>query len=724
MAYSDNAEVTGTADEKFLATARKRFKAAKEYWDRIYGPARDDLKFFDGDQWPEAVERQRKLPGTAERPCLTINRLPQFHKQIVNDYRQSTISLRAQPQGAEDADTARTYQGLFRQIEKQSYAQLAYIMALGGSSIHGIGYFRILTDYTSDDSFDQDILIKRVTRPFTHYPDPEADEFFLEDANFWFVIEKLPKEEYKDLYGDDAADFDDDGEDVDWCSEGQVTIAEYFYFVNEVKTLVQLGNGDILDKKEADKLGVLGDVKRERTVRARKLHWAKIDGKSVLERREWAASRIPIVPVWGDELWIDEKRKLSGIVRPAKDSQRMYNYWQSAKTEMIALAPKAPYIAAEGQIAGHEDDWRAASITPKAVLTYKPISVDGHLVGAPQRQTYEAPVQAIIQASMQAADDMKATIGMYDASLGAKGNETSGIAIERRQREGDTATYHYVDNLAMSIGYAGTIISELIPIIYDTERQLRIIGEDGAMKTVTVNQVDENGNPVPGSPQLMDARYDLVLDTGPSFSTLRDETARTIVELSHNYPRLMEVAGDIAIGAMSFQGAREIAERLKRTVPPEVVGPDEDPVTKLYAAEQQLQQGKQVIEMLTAKVQEMEEERAKGELKLQNRSGELQIKRQELELKKMELAAKLAEAEQAAQNGEDASKQVESMAAVIQALMSLGSQIETMQDVIMEAIAEDDDAGEAAPEVLPEPEMTGTPEGEPEIIAETPVEQL
>lgn len=682
-------------DEKFLKKAQERFAEAKEYWDRIYGPAREDLEFFAGEQWPGHLKAERSAPGAGQRPTLTINRLPQFHNQIVNDYRQASIGMRAVPQGAEDDDAAKTYQGIFRQVEKHSVAQLAYIKGISDAATHGLGYIRVLTDYADDKSFDQDIFIKRVTNCFAHYPDPTAQGFFLEDAEYWFVVERMKKEDHEGQYDDEELeDFDVDLVDPEWINDDDVIVAEYFYFEYKNKTLLELGNGEVVFKEDYKEDFAALDIKRQRKVQARVLNWAKIDGCRVLDKRELKTKRIPIVPVWGNELWIGEKRQASGFVRNAKDSQRMYNYWQSAKTEMVALAPKAPYVAAEGQLEGHEEEWKSASTTPRAVLVYKATSVDGHLVPAPQRQSYEAPVQAIIQASLQAADDMKATIGIYDASLGARGNETSGIAIERRQKEGDTATFNFTDNLALAIGYVAQIVAELIPITYDTERQLRIIGEDGIMKTVTVNQTDEEGNPVKGSPQIVDVRYDLVLDTGASLATQRQETARILTELSHNYPKLMEVAGDIAIGAMNFTGAREIAQRLKRTIPPEVVGPNEDPVTKLHAAEQQLQQGAAVIEGLTAKVKELELQVTEQKLKLVNKSGEIKVKEDEVAIKRREL---MLRAQELQKNDAEGKVTGESIGAVIEAVLALGSQLEALQDMVMAAVAEEDTGDDEPP---------------------------
>lgn len=710
------------ADDEFLAKARERFKAAKEYWDKIYIPAKEDLEFYAGDQWPAGIKAQRESDITNPRPVLTINRLPQFHNQIVNAYRQSTLSMKASPQEEGDVETARVYEGMYRQIEKQSFAQTAYIKALSDGTIHSMGYIRVVTEYANDDSFDQDIFIRREVNPFRHYPDPKATQFFLEDSRFWFVVDKVPKTEYDDggEYEDfDPADFTGDEKfNADWREDEEVIIAEYFYFETKKKKLHLMKDGstawedDIIDveKEDADEGKLLRDnIEKSRDVDKKTLMWCKIDGYNVLEKpREWAKPRIPIAPVWGNELWVGEKRQVSGIVRGAKDSCRMYNYWQSAKTEMIALAPKAPYVAAEGQLEGErEAEWRSASHTPKSVLYYKPVSVDGHLVPAPQRVTYEAPVQAIIQASMQASDDIKAAIGLYDASLGMQGNEVSGKAITARKSQGATATYNHVDNLAMSIGYTGLIVGELMPVIYDTRRTMRIIGETGKTETITINGDNPKHN-------IADAKYDLVLDAGPSYATQREETSTLLTELARQYPKLWDVAGDIAIRNMDFGGASEIADRLKRTLPPEVVGDDEDPVTKLAAAQNTIKQMQSAISAAQDKIQELDASNQMAEAKLNDKSGELKIRQQELRIKADEAKAKLIAAGAAAASQKETANAIPLIQEAMDAIRDLGGQFTGVMDMV-QALAE----GAGTPNNAGAPALEA-PEGEqPPTGAET-----
>jgi hypothetical protein len=688
-------------DDAFLQKAKERYERAREYWNPLWEKAKDAHKFYGGDQWPQMAKLTRMIGTPKERPMMVVNRLSQFHNQIVNDYRQSTIGMKAIPKDTEHVPTAEAYEGLFRQIEKQSFAQVAYIKALSDGSIGGVGFIGVETDYESDTSFNQEIYIRRFTSPFVNYPDPDARGFFLEDSEYWFVLQKCSQSAYKEEFGDKESSSWDS---VNADDKDDIILAQYWYFEYRTRTLILFVDGSTEFEDEVDKDHQdfhENKVKSRRKVRVRELKWALLDGDKVLDHKDWPKPRIPIVPVWGNEQWVDEKRVLTGFVENAKDPCRVYNYMTSAMVEAIGLAPKAPYIAEEGQLEGHEDDWNSAATTPKSVLKYKAVSVDGHIIGAPQRNSYEAPIAAIVQAGREASDNMKATIGMYDASLGQRSNETSGLAIEKRKREGDVATYNFVDNLAISVGYLGLIVGELIPVYYDTARSIRAVDKMGAIKNIKINDPsDEN------SPKIANVLHDLVLDTGPSFQTQRDETAQTLIELSHNFPKLMEVAGDIAVGNMNFSGAAEIAARLKRTLPPAVVGDDADPEAKAAALQQQLDQGKKVVEELTAKVAELEHANSKMELQLANRSGEIGIKQAEIAIKRRELDAKL---EALADEGKKGDHTHESLAAVAEALIEFGKELEVIKDMITEAAHT-----EAAPEAGQRSEAEeATPAAEP-----------
>jgi hypothetical protein len=337
--------------------------------------------------------------------------------------------------------------------------------------------------------------------------------------------------------------------------------------------------------------------------------WRKCTGYDVLEEREIPGRFIPVFPVYGDEIDLDGKVIRSGVVRFAKDPQRAYNYWLTSATEEVALRPKTPFIMAEGQAEDYEDQWSQANNRSFAYLTYKPTTVDGILVPPPQRSQPADIPSGMLAMAMHANDNIKATTGIFDASLGARGNETSGRAILARQREGDVANYHYVDNLSRAIRHAGRVIVSWIPKIYDTQRVVRIMGEDESLKFETVNKVEMKHELDEFTQQIQtienvlnDVRvgtYDVTVTTGPAYSTMRQEAAQAMVEFGQSWPKLMDIAGDKVVKAMDWPGAEEIAERIKKTIPPELTREkDEEEEDLPPQVVQQIEQATQYIEVL------------------------------------------------------------------------------------------------------------------------------
>lgn len=613
-------------DTKLLETARERFRLAEEAEDHIRDEALDDLKFRAGEQWPDDIENARKLE---KRPCLTINRLPQFIRQVTNDQRQNRPAIQVNPvddQG--DPETAEILQGLVRHIEHNSSADIAYDTAFEHAVTMGFGYFRVITNYVDPMSFDQEILIKRIKNPFTVYFDPTCQEPDYSDAGWAFIVDELTEGNYKEQYPDSELASLNDWVSIGdhapgWLSKNGVRIAEYFVIEQKRKTIVLLSDKSVIPKdKLPETLPEDLTIVAERETLVPVVKWYKINGIEVLEETEWVGKWIPIVPVLGDEIEVDGKRELCGLVRFAKDPQRMYNYWATAETEMIALAPKAPWVMAEGQDEGYERQWDTANTKNYSRLVYKPKSLNGEALPPPSRNYAEPPVQAITQARLQSSDDLKATTGIYDASLGARGNETSGKAILARQREGDVANFHYIDNLTRAIRHLGRILVDLIPRIYDAPRVLRIIGEDGSQKTVQVNQpVQEQG--VEKIYDLTTGKYDVIVSVGPSYTSKRQEAVESMMQLTQNYPKLAEIAGDLLVKNMDWPGAKEIAERIRKTLPPgmaEQENEQDDGKTPMPPEMQaQFQQMQQMIEQLTQALNQAQDKLEGKEMELESK---------------------------------------------------------------------------------------------------------
>lgn len=618
--------------QEFLETAFARFKQAEEAEREIRKEALDDLKFRAGDQWPDEIKRQRDQDN---RPCLTVNKLPQFIRQITNDQRQNRPAIKVSPvDSGADVDTAKILQGIIRHIEYDSDADTAYDSAFEGAVTKGFGYFRVISEFEGPMSFNKQLKIQKVRDDFSVYLDPFYIQPDGRDINWGFIFEDLPHEDYKMIYPNsemtgslvDKRGFGDS--EKDWINSEYVRVAEYYYkeFIEKEIILYESDSGPIVMQMDQVKTpdGFIEGfdpekVLKRRTAQVPVVKWCKINAFEILEETDWAGQWIPIIPVLGDWLEVDGKKKLEGIVRHSKDSQRMYNYWSSAETEAIALAPRAPFIGVEGQFKGHEDKWRTANTKNHAYLEYKNVSLTDTPTPPPQRNTFEPAVMAITNAKLGSSDDMKSTTGIYDPSLGNRSNETSGIAINARVAQAQTSNFHFTDNLSRALKHTGRILIDLIPKIYDTERTIRIIGEDNSEEIVTINRVvddEEKEN----STSLGFGKYDITVSTGPSFATKRQEAVQTMLDFIKVYPPAAQLISDLIVKNIDFHGSDEIAERLKTILPPDILaqegknGKEKVPVH----IQRQLAQMSQLIEQLTqqlnAKSEALEGEVVKAQM--------------------------------------------------------------------------------------------------------------
>jgi hypothetical protein len=583
-------------EDDFLSTARERFKLSAESENKLRDLQLSDLRFYSGEQWPDNVKRQREMD---KRPCLTLNRMPQFVHQVTNEIRQNKPAPNVSPvDDTGDKETAEIFQGLIRHIERQSKADTARSYAAFYAVVCGRGYYRIVTDFADPMGFDQEIYIKRIKNPATVYMDPACQEPDYSDARYCFIVEDLTEDEFKAQFPDkdmySAEDFRSLGDDAPfWRFEKGVRIAEYFSREMVPTPIAMLADGTVLPLEQVPE-GT--NIIAQRTTDMPLVKWCKIDGCQVLEEADWPGQWIPVIAVLGEEYDIDGETELSGMVRNAKDPQRMLNYWESCKTETIALAPRAPYMVAEGQTENHEQEWAQANTRNYPYLIYKPKAVGQELVPPPQRQVYEPPVQAITQAEQVAVDHMKAATGIYDASLGNRSNETSGIGIRARKMQGDVANYHYVDNLTTAITHEGRILVDLIPKIYDRPgRVVRIIGEDGTEKSVPVNApFREQSNGMQKFYDLSAGRYDVAVAVGPSYATKRQESAESMMQFAQVAPELVPRYADLLVTAMDWPGADAIADRIR---PPDIPKEGEPPIPpQAQAAMQQMQQQAQELQ--------------------------------------------------------------------------------------------------------------------------------
>lgn len=606
-----------------LETARKRYKRAIDAEDENRKHALEAIKFRNLEQWDPAIKRARETDPEGARPCIVLDKTNQYLRQVCNEQRQNRPSIKVRPVDDKgDIKVAEIYQGLIRNIEDQSSADIAYDTAYEHAADGGFGYIRIISEYCDEKSFDQDLRIKRVRNRFQVVMDPDRQEPDGSDAKWAFVVEKMHKDDYEAQYGNDyPINWDDDSKIfADWVEKEHCLIAEYFRVEEEQKKLVMWADGSTTLEGEMPKVAGLAPMLRngkpvERTTTVRKIKWSKINGKDELESRDLPGKWIPIVEVIGNELDIEGKSVKSGLLKGAMEPQRIHNYAGASFVENVALAPKAPWVAAEGQLEGHENDWRTANRRNLAVLQYKPLLLDGTVpVPAPQRASPPG-IPVGWQATLQNTEhDIQASMGMYNAALGADSNEKSGIALQRKQREADTATFHYQDNHARSIRHVGRILVDLIPHYYDTARQARILGEDGTPDMVMLNPNQDKAlveGPEGAFYNLNVGKYDVTVSTGPSFTTKRQEAAEFMsnVAAAAKDPATVQIATYLAVKNSDMAGAEEGTKMLKKLLPPGIVEEDgeEVPVVNTPQGPLPLPQAEQLIGQLMQSVAQAEE---------------------------------------------------------------------------------------------------------------------
>lgn len=629
-------------EQEFLADVLTKFKLAEDFERDDRRRAAEDLAFRSGEgQWPDSVKIEREQAG---QPCLTINRVRSAVKQVVNEARRNRPSVKVVPVEDSDKDTAEIVQGLVRQIEAESRAQMVYLPAFDSTVAGGFrGSWRVMTRYCDDDGFDQEIRLLPIQSPFAVYWDPDSKELDRADAKWCFVVEEMTKTVFRQRYpektpGDWTTEYAGEVRNG-WLSDKTVRVAEYW-------CIEEGPEQEIMNPETGE----------TRMIREKLVLCYKISGHAILEPpREFPSKHIPIVSCEAPREWEDGRLRGVSLIRDAKDPQRMYNYWQTTITEKVALAPKAPFLVTPKQIEGLDGFWKAAN---RANLPYLPFNPDPANPGAPQRQQPAFVNAAELQQAGQAIDDIKATTGIYDASLGARSNETSGRAIMARQQEGDTSTYDYMDALSVAIERTGRILVDMIPRVYTSRRAVRILNEDETVVAKVINDSPETE---------LSGRYDVRVTVGPSYSTKRMEARDSMMQFVQAVPKAGEVGADVIARNMDWPGADELAKRFKKVLPPGIA--DEDP--KDMTPEQQQQMASQA---------------------------ELASKMEALQTRSQIADVKLKEA-QAAKYAADAEKVTVDAAMAASQLQAMTQQLPMMvQELVMQSLQQLMQGGEAPPE--------------------------
>lgn len=580
------------SDRDLVREVNDRLSQAYNFDQHNRDSAAAALKFLAGDQWPELARTAR-----ANRPMLTINKLPQFLHQVTNDIRKNSPVLKVTPVGAGgDPVIAQIYDGIISDIQYRSSAKTVY--ATGGyhAAACGIGHWRVKTCYQDEDTFDQEIKVELIPYPLAVYWDPAAVKPDRSDAMWCIVVDLVPTDTFKLKYpGASQTSISEVraptfSTGIFWQTRDYVLVAEYWCKVPARKTLTAFEDGSTFDTTSMNVMQLYqlqqmhGQAVRRRVANSFTIEQSIVTGAEVLSGpNKWPGRYIPIVPVIGTEIPLERQTVRKGLIHDAMDAQQLYNYYRSAAAEHIALAPKSPWLVTDAMIGKHKNDWNTLHSSNKPFIRYTPDANATGQAGKPERVHAPEPPQALWREAEIATDDLKATTGIYDASLGAQSNETSGVAIKRREAQGDTANFHYQDNLAASIEHTGRIFIDLIPKVYDNQRVVRLMSESGEATTVPINHTiyDDGGQPVMLN-DLSVGRFDVRVTIGPSYQTKRLESASAIVELMQAVgPNLAPLIAPLAVKNMDIPDADQAAQVLERAVsgmlPPDPNAPPPPP---------------------------------------------------------------------------------------------------------------------------------------------------
>jgi hypothetical protein len=642
---ADRPDTGDTLEEKIVKQAKREFKRCQDWESTARKRFVEDVRFANGDsdnlwQWDNDIRGRLK---DQDAPCLTINKIRQHNKNILNDARQNRPGVKVKAVGGGASyEAAKAFEGVVRRIEYLSNASAAYDTAMKFQVDGGIGYILLATEFAGDDTFDQDVFIRRVSDPLTVYLDPDAKEADKSDAKFGFAFDDMARDEFEKRYPkykDMAASSPlGDTDYSDWVSDKKVRVCRYYRCVQKKDRLIGFknpadGQNTTVRVSKVPK-AILDLVTDDPETRTRDIVETTVDayliiGDSIAEKKEWLGKYIPIIPVIGEEIVVEGQMDRWGHTRAAKDPQRIYNYWSSSAVKQVALQTKAPFVGPMAAFEGYETYYEDANKVDSAWLPYNGYDDQGRPLNPPQRSQPPVMAQAYLQGMQVASDELQAVSGQFQADMGMESNEKSGVAIRNRQRVGDLATVHYIDNLRMAIRYVGKQLVDLIPKIYDTERVIKILAEDGTEQEIRIDPAateayfedrkTENDavksifNPSVG-------RYEVVADTGPGFATRRQETFDALMQIATQSPEVMRIAGDLVFQASDIDMADELAERFRKVLPPEVTGDALPP-----QAQQQLMQAQKQIQGLSTALAAQVEKSAKLALELKGKDQQKDI---------------------------------------------------------------------------------------------------
>lgn len=584
--------------DAFIQRATTRWTLANESEELQRRRSLEEVEFDSGKHWDEGMKKERE---EKQRVVIEINRTPQYLNQVANEEKIARPAINVVPTGyGSDPQTANVKAGMIRSIEKRSGAEGIRDDAFYRMLQKGWAYYRINDEYENERSFRRVIRTREIANDFSVYCDPNARAFTREDAKFYFIVDDMPVDEYRAEYPDSKlaslTEMTSLGDQIkDWIGKDTIRVAEYFYKIAEPMKLYALPSDDPADSENyigkfedeltaIDRTNLITDSKGMPVVRMsvrEKVYWAKINAVEVLEGnenltggRQIMSKFIPIVFLPGRKIRVEGKDLYVGMVRDAMDPCLASDYWMSAITEMVALAPKTPWVAPSKGIENYREEWRRANIENFAVLEYDHIDESGQVIPPPTRQQVNPPIEAMTRILQFADDDLKRVMGIYNASLGAPGPETSGVAIRNRQSESDIANYNYIDNLKRTIYFESQVYLDMMPRIYDQPQMVEITRPDGTTQLQAINKVVKDESGEMKKYDMTRITYDAIVEVGASYETKREQAAQMINDYLQIDPTAAPLVGDLLARNMDNPDRLEFERRLKSRVPPEILRDD------------------------------------------------------------------------------------------------------------------------------------------------------
>ena len=621
-------EVVDKPEKTRIETYKERYKVLEDLWKDNREAALEDKKFASGEQWPETLKNKRK-----NRPCLVVDKLNQYVRQVVNDARQNRPSIQVDAvDDSGDEEIAETLKGLIRHVLNRSNADEAIDCAGESAAESGFGFYRVITEYVDENSFNQEPRVARIANSLSVLMG-EFEKADSSDKPDCFIVSDMPKAEFKRRYPKaEKTNFEDDAYSNGWSEANTVRVCEYYYKEESEGQIHLLENGETIEAEAYQRIvdeGVKAPaIVQTKSAPVTKVKWCRMSGAEILEESEWLGKHVPVIFVIGHERNIEGKVIYEGMIRSAKDPQRLYNYARSGFAEIVAYTGKNPYIAAVGQV-DDRAEWEDSNVESYSVLKYNPVDVGGVQLPPPRREGQVGIPEGFARDMQMSEHDIQGALGMYASSLGQRGNATSGKQEMAQIRESDTGTFHFQDNAAKAIRFLGEILVDVIPKYIDSKRIIRILGEDGTSQHAEVDPNQEQPVVRMGSKVIYNLNigsYDVTVKAGPSYTTKREETAAGMMLMVQANPEMWQSHGDLIAKAQDWQGADEFAKRSKLMLPPPI-----------QQAIQEENQGNPEVQAVKAQAQQ-----AIDQLQQQIQAAEQGIQERDEAMRKLEMELKAA----------------------------------------------------------------------------------